>query len=228
MSEVGAGGSGLGGNLALAQKLFDDIRYLQPEAWIDWQVMEEDNDQWCTVTGNFANQTFSRNKNYYVRQQCSRFIPSGYDIIASDCDQSLAAINTAQDTLVLVVLNEGTKAIHRIDLSHFAEVPAKAKVKAYRTSASEDLKRIYDFTVSEKMMTITLPTQSITTLLLPVGSKETGIRSMLGETEQSAKNTPKTIYSINGCRIGNSTKGLSPGLYIVRQGNTSRKIIIKN
>lgn len=228
MSEVGAGGSGLGGNLALAQKLFDDIRYLQPEAWIDWQVMEEDNDQWCTVTGNFANQTFSRNKNYYVRQQCSRFIPSGYDIIASDCDQSLAAINAAQDTLVLVVLNEGTKAIHRIDLSHFAEVPAKAKVKAYRTSASEDLKRIYDFTVSDKMMTITLPTQSITTLLLPVGSKETGIRSMLGETEQSAKNTPKTIYSINGCRIGNSTKGLPPGLYIVRQGNTSRKIIIKN
>ena len=86
---------------------------------------------------------------------------------------------------------------------------------------------VTDYT-SDKMMTITLPTQSITTLLLPVGCKETGIRSMHGETEQSAKNTPKTIYSINGCRIGNSTKGLSPGLYIVRQGNTSRKIIIKN
>ena len=226
MSEVGAGGSGIGGNLALAQKLFDDIRYLQPEAWIDWQVMEEDNDQWCTVTGNFANQTFSRNKNYYIRQQCSRFIPTGYDIIASDCDQSLTAMNANKDTLVLVVLNEGTKAIHRVDLSQFADVPAKAKIKAYRTSASEDLKRVTDFSVQDHQLVVTLPTQSITTLLLPVGSKETGIE--LIDNGQLMDKGGGLWYSVNGSYMGTSSEVLAPGIYVVKQGNVCRKVLIKN
>ena len=69
MSETGSGGSGIGGNLALAQRLIDDMRYLQPEAWIDWQYMEEANDQWCTIRGSFADQTYAKVKNYYVRQQ---------------------------------------------------------------------------------------------------------------------------------------------------------------
>ena len=85
MSETGSGGNGIGGNLALAQRLIDDMRYIQPEAWIDWQYMEEANDQWCTIQGSFANQTFKKVKNYYVRQQCTRFIRHGYDIIASPC-----------------------------------------------------------------------------------------------------------------------------------------------
>ena len=123
MSEVGAGGRGIDGNLALAQKLFDDMRYLQPEAWTDWQVVEEFNDQWCTITGNFANQTFHRVKNYYVRQQCSRFILQGYHIVASNSDQSLAAVNAGGDTLVLVVLNTGTRtSVHRVDLSCFTHL----------------------------------------------------------------------------------------------------------
>lgn len=230
MSEVGAGGSGIGGNLALAQKLFDDIRYLQPVAWIDWQVMEEWNDQWCTVTGSFADQTFSRNKNYYVRQQCSRFIPGGYNIIASDCDRSLAAMNADGDTLVLVVLNEGTKAIHRVDLSHFTEVPAKNKIKAYRTSATEDLKRVYDFTVTAEKMTITLPTQSITTLVVPVGREEAGIRAMNEDNQNGQRKTddgPGAWYSLNGCYMGTSSDGFAQGIYVFRQGNVYRKVFIK-
>ena len=58
MSEVGSGGNGLGGNLSLSQKLFDDMRYIQPEAWIDWQYMEEANDQWCTIRGSFNDQSY--------------------------------------------------------------------------------------------------------------------------------------------------------------------------
>lgn len=49
MSEVGMGGSGMAGNLALAQKLIDDMRHIMPSAWIDWQYIEENNDQWCLV-----------------------------------------------------------------------------------------------------------------------------------------------------------------------------------
>ena len=182
MSEVGAGGNGIGGNLSLAQKLFDDMRYLQPETWIDWQYMEEANDQWCTIRGSFSNQTYSKVKNFYVRQQCSRFIKQGYNIVTSLNDQSLAAMNEAQDTLVLVLLNEGSLTYHRIDLSQLALMPASAAIKAYRTSTSENLKSVKDFTLDGTTMLVKLPTQSITTLILPV-SGVVAVPSTLEEGE---------------------------------------------
>ena len=173
MSEVGAGGNGIGGNLSLTQKLFDDMRYLQPETWIDWQYMEEANDQWCTIRGSFADQTYSKVKNFYVRQQCSRFIKRGYNIVASLNDQSLAAMNEAQDTLVLVLLNEGSLTYHRIDLSQLTNLPAVSAIKCYRTSSSEDLKIVRPFTMDSTTILVKLPSQSITTIIVPVGGVST-------------------------------------------------------
>ena len=168
MSEVGSGGNGIGGNLSLTQKLFDDMRYIQPEAWIDWQYMEEANDQWCTIRGSFANQTYNKVKNFYVRQQCSRFIKKGYDIIASPCPQSLAAINPTRDTLVVVALNEGFSATHHIDLSLFSQLPARTSIRAYRTSESENLvNALGSIKLNDSILTLNLPTQSITTLIIP-------------------------------------------------------------
>lgn len=169
MSETGSGGNGIGGNLSLAQRLIDDMRYIQPEAWIDWQYMEEANDQWCTVRGSFANQTYAKVKNYYVRQQCSRFIRRGYDIVTSLCPQSLAAVNADRDTLVLVLLNEGAKAVHHINLSQFGTLPALADIEAYRTSASENLTRTKSgITLEADGLMAALPAQSIVTLVIPV------------------------------------------------------------
>ena len=171
MSETGSGGNGIGGNLSIAQRLIDDMRYIQPEAWIDWQYMEEANDQWCTIRGSFADQTYNKVKNFYVRQQCSRFIKRGYDIITSPCTQSLAAVNAQRDTLVLVVVNQGAKMIHRIDLSLFDELPVRSAIRAYRTSQSENLTgALASVKVDSSLLTLTMPAQSITTLLIPLHS----------------------------------------------------------
>ena len=169
MSETGSGGNGIGGNLSMTQRLFDDMRYIQPDAWIDWQYMEEANDQWCTIRGSFANQTYNKVKNYYVRQQCSRFIKHGYDIIASPCPQSLAAINATRDTLVVVALNEGSSATHHIDLSLFQELPLRSNIRAYRTSENENLANaLSSVKLDGTTLTLSMPAQSITTLVIPV------------------------------------------------------------
>ena len=174
MSETGSGGSGIGGNLSMAQRLIDDMRYIQPDAWIDWQYMEEANDQWCTIRGSFANQTYNKVKNYYVRQQCSRFIKRGYDIVASLCPQTLAAVNAARDTLVIVALNEGSAATHSIDLSLFGDLPARNRIRAFRTSGSEDLaSALSSVKLDGNSITLAMPTQSITTLVIPVRSDVT-------------------------------------------------------
>lgn len=173
MSEVGAGGSGIGGNLNLTQRLFDDMRYLQPIAWVDWQYMEEANDQWCTIRGSFSQQTYNKVKNFYVRQQCTRFIRRGYNIIASLCNQTLAATNEAGDTLVLVMLNEGGLTTHRADLSLFDQLPPASRIRAYRTSANENLASVRSFKLDGTVLTVNLPPQSITTIVMPIGTKMT-------------------------------------------------------
>lgn len=57
MSEVGDGSSGLAGNLKLCQKFFDDMHYILPSAWLDWQYIEEDNDQWARCRQASATRT---------------------------------------------------------------------------------------------------------------------------------------------------------------------------
>ena len=174
MSETGAGGRGIAGNLNMAQRLIDDMRYIQPEAWVDWQYMEEANDQWCTIQGSFAGQSYAKVKNYYVRQQCSRFIRQGYDIIATDCRQSLAAVSTHRDSLVIVSLNQDTVAkTHIIDLSRFAQMPLGGNIRAYRTSASENLSDAsHTVKLDGKDIIIDLSAQSITTLVMTIGRKK--------------------------------------------------------
>ncbi len=172
MSEVGSGGSGISGNLSLAKKLIDDMRYIQPIAWIDWQYMEEWNDQWCTIRGSFSDQTFDRVKNYYVRQQCTRFIRSGYDIVTSLNSNTLAAVNPARDSLVVVVLNEGDACTHDIDLSCFSDIPAKSKVSVYRTNENNNCMKITSFKIIRNHLILDLTSQSIITAVLPIKSPQ--------------------------------------------------------
>jgi len=166
MSETGAGGTGLDGNLNIAQRIMDDMRYIAPSAWLDWQYMEEANDQWCFIRGKFADASYKKVKNYYVRQQFTRFIRQGYHIVESFNEQSLAAINPEADTLIVVVLNRNARNIHRIYLP-LAQI--NGSIQAWRTSETESLRRVNDVQiVSDSIIEVTQPDMSITTLIIPI------------------------------------------------------------
>lgn len=167
MSEVGGGdGRGLAANLNLAQKLIDDIRLLQPSAWIDWQYMEEGNDTWCLIKGSFADETYERVKAFYVRQHFSRFISKGFTILHTACPQTLAARSADGKTCVLVMLNEARRAVtHHVGLSAFGKL-SKSNIKAWRTSYTESLTETDGFTLSGSSLTYVLPPRSITTILV--------------------------------------------------------------
>ena len=38
---------------------------------------------------------------------------------------------------------------------------------------------------------------------------------------------PCEIYSLNGVKVGESTDSLTPGIYIVRQGDVVKKVVVK-
>ena len=125
------------------QRLLQDMRLMRPAAWIDWQYVEDNNDQWCLVQGDFygGTQEFHRVKNYYVRQQFSRFMREGYRFVETTDEHTLAAVSPTGDTLVVVSVN---RAAHdrqmQVDMSGISRKGIRQKkARAYRTSGTENL-----------------------------------------------------------------------------------------
>ena len=125
------------------QRLLQDMRLMRPAAWIDWQYVEDNNDQWCLVQGDFygGTQEFHRVKNYYVRQQFSRFMREGYRFVETTEEHTLAAVSPTGDTLVVVSVN---RAAHdrqmQVDMSGISRKGIRQKkARAYRTSGTENL-----------------------------------------------------------------------------------------
>lgn len=203
MSETGAGGNGIGGNLSMAQRMFDDIRFMHPSAWVDWQYVEENNDQWCLVRGSFANQTYNRVKNYYVRQQVTRNIKQGYSFLPSLSPQSLAAVNEAGDTLVLVILNTGaTSALHN---AHIAGCKPDGAITAYQTSESKDYARLRTgFSIEGNTFKFEAPSQSITTFIIPIKSTKIEEQSAVVEEDIPYLILPQYTQAVALTGKGNS------------------------
>ena len=169
-SETGPSGkskSNIESNLGLAQKLFDDMRYMKPQAWLDWQLMEETNEVWCLIRCNFKSQEYKIIKNLYVRMQITRFFQQGYTIVETGNDQVLAAINQDKTELVMAVLNtsEGLKA-YNLELKSFRKTGNKALV--YRTSASENCSTVISSDVKDKTIEYKAPGLSLTTFIIPL------------------------------------------------------------
>ncbi len=130
-SETGPGGwreraSGLYNNLLLIRKLFNDMNLMQPQAWLDWQLMEENNDIWCLIRCNFKTQEYDIVKNYYVRMQITRFFKQGYSLIDLGSEPVMAAVNPGKTELVIAVNNitENEMPV-KMDLSSFGMWLAK-------------------------------------------------------------------------------------------------------
>lgn len=183
MSETGSGGSGIDGNLKMAQRMFGDINYIMPSAWIDWQYHEEQGDQWCLVNCLYTQQqNLKRLKSYYVRQNVTRYFLQGYSFIPVSNENVLAAVNQTQDTLVISVINNtNEKVVHNISLPFCT---AKGNGQTYITSSSYDCQRNVSVTklLPDSTLQLTMPKQSIATVRVPVSVLPQKTEFLSGET----------------------------------------------
>ncbi|MDD6889175.1 MAG: glycoside hydrolase [Bacteroidales bacterium] len=231
MSETGASGDGIKGNLDMARRMMDDVRYLECVSWHDWQYIEEGNDQWCLVRADFANQTSERVKNYYVRQQVTRFIKPGYQFVDTGEDNALAAISQGRDTLVVVALNGGNiRKTHEFRLKN---CEAKGVPMLYFTSVSANMMKSacsYD----DGVVSYTVPDQSIATFVIPLKRGDnSAVESVsrvplslsVGRNELSVSGEGRcnvAVYGVGGMCCanvdfdGSVTLPLSAGYYVVR------------
>ena len=165
-SETGPSGgnykSALENNLNLVQKMFNDLRIMKPDAWLDWQLMEEHNATWCQMKSDFKTQDFQIVKNLYVRMQVTRFIKQGYQIIDTDRKDVLAAISPNGEELVSVLLNKDTNKSKNFKLK-FDKTDNYSLAEVFRTSKDEDCKALDISTFSTAK--INAPSLSLTTLI---------------------------------------------------------------
>jgi hypothetical protein len=170
VSETGPdGGIELQSSLVFTQKLFNDMRYMKPSAWIDWQLMEEGNREWGLLVCNFKDQSYEILKNYYVRMQITRFFKRGYTMVETGNDQVLAAIDPLKKELVIALLNtsETDKSV-KIDLTNFTQKNLSPEL--YRTSASENCQKIESKAITNNLLNYSILKQSLSTFIIKLGA----------------------------------------------------------
>lgn len=169
-SETGPSGNSktsFGSNLGLAQKLFNDMRYMKPQAWLDWQLMEERNEVWCLIRCNFNSQEYQIVKNFYVRMQITRFFKQGYTIIETGNDEALAAMNPEKTRLVVAIINKSDQ-LKSFNLNLKAVAKSGEKVDGYRTSMVENCTNILAPEIKDQSIIYNAPTLSLTTFVIPL------------------------------------------------------------
>ncbi|GAA3088460.1 RICIN domain-containing protein [Streptomyces roseofulvus] len=186
MSEVDLGGSvpqsftDMSPALDLARRINDDIRELEPRAWVLWQAVEDyenmtpgrENSNWGLIQTDFtpedpATEPLRTNKKYWAMAQYSRFVRPGARIMATDDPETLAAVRPGGAGVVVVHTNPtGVPRDVTLNLDGFATA-ADGPVERWTTDAGKNLLREADAAVTGRTLKATVGPGSVTTFVLP-------------------------------------------------------------
>lgn len=186
MSEVDLGGSlpqnhyAIEPGLELSERITSDIKNLEPAAWVLWQAIEDEvnmnheneNSNWGLIQVDFAPDDFDslvwhKNKKYYVMGNYSKFIRPGYQIINTNNDNTLAAIDKKTNQLVIVYTNHTqTEQNVEFDLSGFNYISEYSVAKTYVTSATDNLAAKDTIDITGETLKATVGPKSVTTFVI--------------------------------------------------------------
>jgi len=153
--------------LFMAGRIIQDLRELQPEAWIDWQTVDVSTN-WTSFSINDAQQKGTPVKRFYMHAAFSRYIRPGAVFVDIDNSNMVAALSGDGSSLVIVVRNgDASKtAAFTFDLTTLPSVGTNVEV--YRTSSTEDLVHLSPITVQNFSFTASSAAYSVTTYVVPL------------------------------------------------------------
>ncbi|HYP76160.1 MAG TPA: glycoside hydrolase [Polyangiaceae bacterium] len=151
--------------LFMAGRIITDLKELQPEAWIDWQVADPGRN-WASFAVNNGQQSFTLLKRFYMHSGFSRYIRPGATFIRIDNADMVAAQAADGSQVALVVRNaDSASKSFTFDLTALASVGAAVEV--HRTSAAENLAQLSPIPIVNYAFTVALSGNSVTTLVIP-------------------------------------------------------------
>lgn len=157
--------TGLENNLLLTQKLFDDMRIMKPQAWLDWQLMEENNDVWGLIRCNFKTEEYEIIKNMYVRMQITRFFKQNYLMVETDNDQILVAVNPEKTELVIAI-NNSSDSIQSFQINLESFNGFDKNIYVFRTSRDENCEALPIIKANKTDLNYSAPKLSLTTFIV--------------------------------------------------------------
>ncbi|WP_198680373.1 glycoside hydrolase [Lentzea terrae] len=173
--------TGMEPGLGIATRMLEDIRELEPSAWVLWQPVEDSIPQqaagknWgsihipfnCTAQDTLETCPIKTNSKFGTIRNFTHFVRPGDRFVKTDDPSSVAAVKRFGPGASVVHVNNGTatRAV-TLDLSRFRSVSANARVTPVVTSADGALVRGTPVRVAGKSATLTVPGKSVTTFLV--------------------------------------------------------------
>ncbi|GGM81537.1 hypothetical protein GCM10009721_02430 [Terrabacter tumescens] len=231
MSEVeGSWGNGqsftsMEPGIGMAQHMTDDLRELEPSAWVFWQPVEDyDNMKpggesaaganWgsiqmrfdCTAQDTLESCPIRTNQKFNTVRNFTHYIRPGDHLVKVDDPSTVAAIRPDARTATLVHTNGGSAAQDlSVDLSKFGKIGPKASVTAVVTDASGALRSQAPVAVDGSSATVRVPAQSVTTLV---------VSDVRGVAADAPTFQEGHAYRFVGVQSGRSLDAEQPGLAI--------------
>ncbi|MCX4911386.1 RICIN domain-containing protein [Streptomyces sp. NBC_00878] len=212
--------------LGLAQRIVDDLRELEPKAWVFWQPVEDyDNmkpggesakgGNWgsiqlpfsCTSTDTLESCPIHTNTKFDTARNFTHYIKPGDRLIKTDDTSSAAAVSKKGNGATVVHVNSTTAArTVTVDLSKFGKVSRSATVTPVVTSADGKLERHRAVKVSDLRATFTVPAQSVTSFV---------VKGVSGVAKDAAELRKGHTYELTGVQSGKSLTVADNGTSLV-------------
>ncbi|MGK3204533.1 RICIN domain-containing protein [Amycolatopsis sp. MEPSY49] len=203
--------------LGLAGQITDDLRLLEPSAWVSWQPIEDyDNMKpggesaagmnWGEIQVPFDCTTsdcpIRTNTKFDTMRNFTHYIRSGDRLIASDDTASTAAMR-GEDLSSVVHVNSGTAEQDvTLDLAGFGCVRPGASVTPVVTDVTGALRRGKPVRVTSAKATLRVPARSVTTFVVD-GVSSTAAGTGLGSGKP---------FTFTGVQSGKSLSAENGGL----------------
>ncbi|MFI1044659.1 glycoside hydrolase [Streptomyces griseoruber] len=216
MSEVegtwgtGTDFTGMDPGLGIATRMVDDMRELEPSAWVFWQPVEDALPQaaagknWgsihvpftCTAADTLETCPIRTNSKFHTIRNFTHYIRPGDHFVKVDDTSSVAAVARSGRAATVVHVNGGTTArAVTLDLSRFGRVAPGATVTPVVTSAEGALVRGTPVPVTGRSATLTVPARSVTTFLV------SGVGGVAADAALVQKGH---VYRLQGTQSGKS------------------------
>ena len=178
-----------------SEGIMADLKYMQPTAWVAWLVADSEyeciqtNSSWGLLHAvfeedgqpvpdyhtNLVNADGTRKdgvpgegywavtKQFYTMMQYSKYLKAGYTMIDIADSNMCAAISPSGDELVIVAQNFGGDRQTTLDLNAF---PGAETAELYRTSDTESCELVETQDVTDKVLDVTLPYNTVSTWVI--------------------------------------------------------------
>lgn len=178
-----------------SEGIMADLKYMKPTAWIAWLIADSEyeclqtNSNWGLLRTvfekdgqpvpdyhtNLVDENGNRKdgvpgegywavtKQFYTMMQYSKYLKAGYTMVDVGDENMCAAVSPSGDELVLVAQNFDGERQTTLDLGL---LPGAETAEVYRTSDTESCELVETQDVTDKVLDVTLPQNSVSTYVI--------------------------------------------------------------